>query len=472
MNNNNNTTTTTTTTTTTATTSFTDRLRVELVGDPDARFVFVGNFEVEEHWADATGRLPGSAVKSAAAVVNRMDELVVALAAEDDVVVLKEAPDRDFAAHLADAGLAPPLALTVDRHRAQKSVSEDAVDSPGLIRELRSLADGRTYLLPLGVSELEERLSTLTGLPHAVPPAEVFRRVNSKAYSRALASKLGLRAIPGWTVSCVDELSALVPTLLELLGRGDRVVLKESLGVSGKGVVVIDRPRRLEQLVAMLERRAATSGDRRLDLVVEEWVEKECDLNYQFVITRTGDVSFDFVKEALTHRGVHRGHVMPSRLSDAQVDELRSCAQRLGPHLFADGYHGVVGVDAILARDGELYPVLEINARFNMSTYQARISERLLGRDDVALARHYSLRLDEPIAFAELAGWLGDTLYDPARGRGLLVNDFAAVNAAAGGDGAFDGRLYGLCIASSREQAISLDADVEARLCALQEARR
>jgi acyl carrier protein len=75
------------------TTCFADRRRRELVDDPQARFVFLGNFEVEEHWARSYGRLPGAAVKSSAAVVNRMDEFGRSLATALDHVVLKDSVD-------------------------------------------------------------------------------------------------------------------------------------------------------------------------------------------------------------------------------------------------------------------------------------------------------------------------------------------------------------------------------------------
>jgi D-alanine-D-alanine ligase-like ATP-grasp enzyme len=448
---------------------FVDRLREALVRDPDVRFVLLGNFEVEEVWADSTGRLPGSTMKSSAAVVNRMEEFALSLGCERDYVIFKEAVDDGFAGHLAEQGLRLPTTLTVDENHPEWTITADALQSPRLLTQLRALGDGRTFLLPLGTSDLEEQLSNLTGLPLAVPSASICRRVNSKAYSRRVTDELGLRSAPGHVVESVEELRAVSTSLLDVLDRGGRIVVKEALGVSGKGVLVIDRSRRLEQLVAMLERRARRTGDARLDLVVEEWIDKACDLNYHFVIGADGEIVFDFVKEAVTERGVHKGHLMPSRLDDDQVEELRDCAIRIGRRLFADGYHGVVGVDAILSESGELYPILEINARFNMSTYQIDIAERCIGPGRVALARHYAVRLTERRTFGEFARHLEPVLFDATQEEGFLVNNFAAVNAGVMRDGGFDGRLYGICIAQSEDAVRRLDSDVEARVRALAE---
>jgi predicted ATP-grasp superfamily ATP-dependent carboligase len=452
---------------------FADRLREALVADRDATFVFLGNFEVEENWAQPYGRLPGFAVKSASAVVNRMEEFGLFLASANDHVLLKDRVDRGFARYLADRGFDAPNLLYVDRNRPERTVTQDALDSPGLLGALRRLAERNAYLLPLGTGDLEERLSAKTGLPLAVPSAAVFRRVNSKIYSRRLTERLGLRSTPGVGVSSIDDLRGLNGSLLAALDRRGRIVVKEALGVSGKGIVVIDARRRLEQLVAMLERRALRTSDGRLDLVVEHWIEdKACDLNYQFVIARDGTVTFDFVKEALTEGGVHKGHLMPSRLTPAQVDYLRECAGEIGAQLHADGYRGVVGVDAILDASGQLYPVLEINARFNMSTYQTDVAERYIGPGKVALACHWPLRLRQRLAFDDLAARLRELLFDAERGTGLLVNNFAAVNAALTPAGEFDGRLYGLLIAESRAALTRLDEAVTHRLRDLQEARQ
>jgi hypothetical protein len=452
--------------------AFSDRLREALVADPTASFVFLGNFEVEEKWARQYGRLPGAAFKSASAVVNRMEEFGLFLASRDDYVLLKDGVDPAFLRYLSDQGIEAPQLLYVDVNRPDRSITEDALDSPRLLAALRMLADQNTYLLPLGTSELEERLAAASGVMLAVPPAEVSRRVNSKIYSRRLADRLAIPSTPGQEVTSVAELRSLDPRLLAVLDTGGRIVVKEALGVSGKGIVVIDRRRRLDQLAAMLERRAERSGDDRLDLVVEQWIEdKACDLNYQFVIARDGRVTFDFVKEAMTEGGVHKGHLMPSRLARSQVDVLRESAAGIGAALFADGYHGVVGVDAIVTTDGRLYPVLEINARFNMSTYQTDVAERWVNGDRTALARHWALRLRSPLAFDELAGRLGSLLFDSTSETGLLVNNFATVNAAALPEGEFDGRLYGLLIADTHAELMRLDRAVSDVVRDLQEER-
>ncbi len=65
------------------------RLKSALTGDPAARFVYVNNFEVERCWGQGEPRLPGTGLSFSAATVNRIEEVGVLLADEDDAVVLK-----------------------------------------------------------------------------------------------------------------------------------------------------------------------------------------------------------------------------------------------------------------------------------------------------------------------------------------------------------------------------------------------
>ena len=70
--------------------TFTARLKTALVGDPDARFVYVNNFEVERVWGQGEPRLPGTGLSFSSATVNRIEEVGVLLADEHDAVVLEE----------------------------------------------------------------------------------------------------------------------------------------------------------------------------------------------------------------------------------------------------------------------------------------------------------------------------------------------------------------------------------------------
>ncbi len=445
---------------------FMGRLRTALTGSPDTPLVLLGNFEVEEEWARDEPGLPRVAFTAGSAVVHRMDAFTLLLAGKNDHVVLKAAPDPDHLGHLEELGLDLPRVHTVSGGDPGQTVTRDALTDPALQEALRALGpDAR--IVPHGTSVREEELSGLTGLPLGTPPAALCKAVNSKVYSRAVAEATGLRQATGWSCGNLTELDAAFEEARFLLRVGRRVVVKDAFGVSGKGISVLDDERRLDTLRRMIDRRAARSGDDRVVLVVEEWVDKTADLNYQFTLGRDGSVHFDFVKEAITEDGVHKGHRFPARLTTLQLDAVRHAVEVLGRRLAADGYFGVVGVDAMTDPQGGLYPVVEINARHNMSTYQTRLQERFLGPGSHALARHYPVRLRTPLAFGRLRSLLGELLFTGS-GSGLLVGNFATVNAAATENGTpYEGRLHGLLIGDSPRSLERTDEAITARLAAL-----
>jgi phosphoribosylaminoimidazole carboxylase (NCAIR synthetase) len=424
--------------------SFLDGVKYACTGDSSTPFVLLGNFEVEDEWARDEVGLPSVGGKASAAIVNRMDEFAVLLAGKGDHVVLKSAP-------------------VTDEHEPANSVTVDALRSPRLLHQLHAVAGEGAHLLPHGISVLEEQLCALTGLASALPSAALVKAVNSKVYSRRVATELGITQARGWECETVAEFAAAAKEAGVALAAGRRLGVKDAYGVSGKGIVVVEDERRLDQLVRMVTRRAERTGDPRLAVVVEEWADKAVDLNYHFTVDRDGSVRFDFVKEAITDKGVHKGHRIPARISPAHHAEIVRCAELLGRRLAADGFYGVVGVDAIVTAGGGLLPVLEINARNNMSTYQTGLQEVFMDADKVGMARQYDLALTGDVGFAATRDRLGDLLFTAENGRGLLVNNFATVNAAATQrqDGrSYSGRLYGLLIAGSDQELTDLDQAV------------
>ncbi|MEV4313249.1 hypothetical protein [Actinocrispum sp. NPDC049592] len=433
-------------------------IKSALTGSPDTPLVLLCNFEAEAQWARRHVGLPGVGFSASTDMVHRMEELGVLLAGPGDTLVLSHDLDPGFRSYIAELGFEPPEIVVPSDVRPGRSTTDNAIASPGTVDRLTRT--GGT-LLPMGTSEAEQKLAAETGLPLAVPSAEVFERVNSKIYSRRLVEAAGLRPVPGYCCETADEFLAVLDTYSD----GTTLVVKDAYGVSGKGLLVLDSRAKVDGLAKLVRRRATRTGDGRLHVVVEHWLPKRFDLNYQLTVARDGTITYDFVKQALTEGGVHKGHLSPVDLPARQHEELRQAVDAVGTRLFADGFHGVAGVDAILGEDGVLYPVLEINARLNMSTYQGGVTERLVPPGHVCLARHYPLRLAAPITFADVRRVLGPLLAD----RSVIVTCFGTVNANASGEPPFDGRLYTMLVAPDRTRLAGLDSAATAALKTLED---
>ncbi|MEU8180118.1 ATP-grasp domain-containing protein [Micromonospora sp. NPDC049044] len=444
-------------------TPFVERLRTAVLADR-APLIFVGNFEVEEQWARGEVALPRLTSASGAAMVNRMDEFAVLLGGAEDHVIVKAAPDEDHLEHLRSLGLPLPTIHTPAEQDPMRTVTKDALADKRLQETLGRLGAAGAHLLAHGMSTDEEHLSLRAGIAAAAPAAEVCKAVNSKVYSRRAADELGIVQPRGWAASNLAELEQACTEAAALIEQGRTVVVKEAFGVSGKGIAVVDKVARLRRLQQIIATKVERSGADHAAFVIEEWVSNRGDLNYQFTVSRDGGVHFDFVKTALTEGGVHRGHRIPAQLGDRHLQIVRDTAEALGKKLAADGFFGVVGIDAIRTDDDGLYPVLEINARNNMSTYQVALQEKLLPGGHAALARHYPVRLRQPLPFSGLRTALGDLLLTGPGGEGVVIANFATVNAAAGTAEEFDGRLYTFLVAPTAERLSGLDRAISERV--------
>ncbi|MGH4010157.1 MAG: ATP-grasp domain-containing protein [Pseudonocardiaceae bacterium] len=448
-------------------TTYTRRLKEALVGRRDAQFVWLCNFEVENQWAQNYVGLPATRLSVTAATVQRMEELGALLADPSDHLLLTKALDRDYRRYASELGFPLPAELVAEA-AGTASTSDSVLASPVLLRRLSELANRGAYLMPMGNSAAEQQIAEQTGLSLAVPDTQTFERVNSKIYSRRLVEELDLRPIPGFCCESTQELRAALDAGLT---QGHPMIVKDAYGVSGKGLVVVDSRRKADRLLRMVTQRAQRKSDDTLHVVAERFMAKRFDLNYQITVAASGEVTLDFVKEALVSGGVHRGHVMPADLTSAQHEEIATVAHRIGARLHTDGFFGILGVDALVSADNVVYPVLEVNARLNMSTYQGQVTERFQGVGGAALAKHYPLRLDAPVSFDELQDRLGPTAKAPVDGRGLVITCFGTVNAQADNSGPFDGRLYTVLFGRDREELSKLDQKITDALSQLETVR-
>lgn len=437
-----------------------------LTAQASARFVWMSNFEAERFWTDKKAvQLPRLSQPEDAAIINRLEETSLFLAEAPDLLILRERSDQEFLDYLTELGYRLPTILHADPPDNQTPIAEAVLANQHLCSLLsQSSPDGdRPFFLPYAKTALEEQIGEKAGLQCLGPRAEVCAKINSKVYSRTLSRELGLRTIKGWECESFGEIEAAFKGASRNLTMGQTLVLKESMGVSGKGLLIVDSERRAQQTLAMLKRKER--NDSQFAFVLEQWVDKLKDINYQIFISASGQVELLAIKEIIAQKGVHLGHRFPPTLSRSQIECYEQAGQAIGERLFKEGYTGVVGIDSIIDHNHEIYPVLEINARFNMSTYQLGI-ERLIRPDAKVIAKAYPLQLKERLPFGRLIELIGPHLFRKgASDEGVIIQNFATVNANNDSSGQpFKGRLYLLLMGEDDHQLARLDRIITGRL--------
>ncbi|ETT86896.1 ATP-grasp domain-containing protein [Viridibacillus sp. FSL R5-0477] len=447
-------------------------LKKALVDDEKAKFIYINNFEVEQYWKPPeTVGIPSVSIGNARLMVNRLEEQGVLLASPTDIVILKRPVSTHFLQYLQSL-LECPGIIYVENSNPNLNITKDILNCQKTIQHLKELknTNNNIYFMPYGCSEYEEQLSELTGIPLAVPSSHVFSKVNTKVYSRVLNQKVNIRQIPGGECDSVDSLLETYQNLKHYLISGERLVLKESLGVSGKGLIIIDSEEKFNKAIKMIEKGLNKKNNGKVSFVLEKWIRKTADINYQILIERNGKVIYYGAKECIVEDGVHRGHLYPTYITRKLDEELRKAGEKIGRQLYQDGYYGIVGIDAIYDQEDMLWPNLEINARFNMASYQMRIQENFLQNQGHALAKYYELKLSRQISFNEIFTLLENFMITTNGQEGFLINNFATVNSGFSKEGKFfKGRLYGVLMASNMGSLFDLDRRIQIQLNKIQE---
>lgn len=434
-------------------------------------FVWLSNFEAERFWSSPSDvHLPQFSQPEQIAIANRLEEMSLFIAEAPDYLILREPSDPDYLKYLAtDLGLRLPTILTPGLLDKETAISQLMLSSPEFCARLSTLnrTHESVWLLPFGKTSLEEEIAETTGIAVLEPSASVCQKINSKIYSRRMSKDLGLKTIDGYECESLQDIEKAFEDARDKLSNGGKYVLKESMGVSGKGLFLVDGPAKVQHISKLLKRKDKAGS--RFSFVVEKWVDKLKDINYLIFISRSGQVRLLCIKEIMTEGGVHMGHRFPAALSESQLAKYEEAAQLIGQGLFRDGFVGIAGIDSIIDAEGEIYPLLEINARFNMSTYQVGI-ERLAAPGFKGIAKYYPLSLTKRLDFTRLKSHIESHLLKNGRdGYGVIIQNFATVNVNCTDDGQpFQGRLYVLIIEESFEKAALVDQQLTDSLRELQ----
>lgn len=385
--------------------------------------IWIVESEVERHWHNPNHKaIMGMSVsaKGERDVIAAMEDLALLISRNQDYLILRQRPDEDFLHYLQSLGIGQGQILIVqDGFDTSKDVCELICTDNHLLTILDSLKNQNPNIKYsfYGATAWSDRLTDLTGVASVSARVNVTEEVNSKSYSTRLF--LSHNKIPAEIICNNFDLERACKNSLKY----HAIILKDPMGVSGKGVKIIKDHAELEKYLQYLSRRNLEVKE----LVVEKFITKECDINYQFIITKEGKVQYYGYKKALLEGQRHLGHIN-SPQKDPLLDKIfRDCTEQIGAHLFQSGYYGVVGVDALVADNGEVYPLLEINARLNNSSFQWCL-DQLLDEKNFFLVNQMSVNLVQAMSFKEFYKEWRERLFHLSTGEGIIPLNWGPVS--------------------------------------------
>lgn len=324
--------------------------------------IWLFNIGVEKYWNKVDNIVKN---EKEDIVVNHIEEINLLITRKQDYVIMRKRPAESFLKSLQENGYEVPNIICPSIQDEQKCISELVLMDEGLKEELTQISKQKNvFFVPYGVSNLEEQIALSCGIKLIGGTDEKSKKINNKIFSKEVARKLNLPAADEFVCCSIEEIRQAYSKLIE---KYNQIVVKMPCNSSGQGMWVIDNEKKLNATCMIVNRMMTQKGI--TEWLVEGWIEKQIDLNLQVYVSEKGEVETFSVKEQIIDGTLYIGSVIPARISEQQYRECVDYGNRIGEYLYSLGHSGIFGIDALVARDGTIIPIIEINGRFTLSTY-------------------------------------------------------------------------------------------------------
>ncbi len=431
----------------------------EIIGKENSEntcFIWWLNIGVDSMWnLEYDNLLPRLKNEANAQTVNRTEQLSLLLADENDIVIMREEISDIVRKNLILMGISLPQIWVPKRWNGdeQYPISELIIRDNELLNKIKKFRVENEHkdilLVPYAVTYLEEQIALKTGCKLLGASSEMSSWVNSKVNARLLAEELKLPVTKGYICNSIKEVENAIK---ELKTNDDaKIAVKEAYGASGKGFYVIDSRSSLNFLLTILTRKK--NSNKKINVIVEQWYDTLFDINYQIFIKEDGKIQLFPLKKQIMKREIYIGSDFPINhfLSKSQNEFYTQEALKIGQSLWQKGYRGLASIDSIIASGGTIFPVIEINGRFTLSTYISFIPD-LIGRDKKYRTRYYNVneRNINELVYTKLEEWR----YSSKREEGVFVYSVAR------GSVNNKGRLFLLLVAKDIEKLNYIEEEI------------
>ncbi len=335
--------------------------------------ILVGSFPAEQSWASGKeARL--NPFRAADLTVGSLDEVLFPLCDDGDVLCTRFARSERLREYHAMLGFRhDERACTEDRsdRRDTYALLDDEVHAEWLKGAMA--VGGR--LVPWAVTRDSAPLLERYGVVDHVP-VDVVARVNSKIWSTELRRRID----PGDPSIVTSSAAELLHFGTDYLRRYGPIVIKEPHGVSGGGTVGVESEHRLRQIVDSLAVQERSGC--RVRMILEPFLNKLFDFSIYIDLLPDGHIRQAGLQEALvTGFGWSAAMPMtPEHEAAACTPRYFDTIENICRALHEEGYAGPVCIDSMVLANGDIVPLVEVNARLSLG----RINHRL----NTAIAVH------------------------------------------------------------------------------------
>lgn len=214
------------------------------------------------------------------------------------------------------------------------------------------------------------------GLKYEMPPWDIVKEVNSKAFSFQQTEPLPQADL----IYTWEDLKRWIASF-----EGPKVV-KNCFGLSGQGHLLLPAPE--EKIKQFVQKEFNANRP----VIVEPWVPRKLDFSTQWMLEKDG--TFTYVGSTVfqsDHRGQYTGSLIGEEAKIfgpflSKLEEQKEVGQTTLKKMASLGFFGNVGFDCMIWGDDILQPVVEINARKTMGWVALQIRKRLFPNQTIQVS--------------------------------------------------------------------------------------
>ena len=210
------------------------------------------------------------------------------------------------------------------------------------------------------------------GLKYEMPPFDVVKNVNSKAYSFIHSPQLeGAKLL--FNLNEAYEWLKVMP---------GKKVFKTCFGLSGRGHFLIENDVLNEKQLNLFLNREFSA---KRPVIAEPWKERLFDFSTQWYLHK--DTSIEYIGPTLLENssfGSYMGTVAGC-LNIPHLEEHKEVALSLLEGVAKLGYFGFVGLDAMVIKGDILHPIVEMNARRTLGLCILQYQQKYFPNQQISL---------------------------------------------------------------------------------------
>ncbi len=334
------------------------------------------------------------------------------MAGPEDVVISDDTVDEKYISLLRDLGVGG-AEIQIPSHRSASCLVEDVAMSPELVDFIKSWGGATEVYMP---SPADGKLSEKTGRSLSPTPFGVATALNDKVFFTRLLEDID-----------APKIETVIGNSNAMAGRLNRepdkkAIVRGARSVGGSMVFPVRNKNERARTLKVLNK----ITDERL-FIFQPFIESAETPNLQFYV---GEKDVTLFGETIQALGPLMGHV--GNLFDRSENKTaRNLMIKWGVALAMEsaslGYRGVLGIDFIVTKDGNVYPI-EMNARHNTSTHALWFVNRLITKDPMiqapsGMAAYFGYSVSRSLSASEWLDALGSLAFNTSKMTGILPYD-------------------------------------------------